>query len=188
MSEDERQMDEFDRMINDELEKEDEEASVQSADENRAGDEESAGNDAFEETKSEVNQEIEYNLNLYREGGAKNTTSVIINLNSLRQRIVDSNNTLKALSIKLKSNINQRRGNEYDRINRDLKNRVRNKDDKYAIVRGRTAELEMKHQMLNNHIEFNVESIKTVDQILYGVKHVMDVAQSFGAVVYRGRK
>ena len=150
-------------------------------------DTESSNERIFAESRDDVNNDIEFSLDLLREG-TKNITSVIINLNSLRQRIVDANNKFKAMSIKLKGFINARRGSEYEALANDLRVRIKNKDDKYAVVKGKLAELEKKHALLENQIEFNLDSIKTIDSILMGTKHVMDSEHTFGTIMYKYRK
>ena len=109
----------------------------------------------------------------------KNIKEVQVKFLSLRQRLLEDNHTLlehlRAANKKLRSE----RTNEWERISKSLAERYQAQEKK-ILVEGKTSEIQDTVDLIQDQIDFYAESIKTVDNVLFGLKTRIDVEKLLG--------
>jgi len=93
---------------------------------------------------------------------------------SLRQRILEENHTLIEHFNNFKKVYREKKGEEW--VDASTKHqRLYNSTEKNTIVDGKTAALKEKLDSIESQINFYSETIKTVDNIIFGLKTRIDV-------------
>jgi len=94
---------------------------------------------------------------------------------SLRQRLLEDSHQMLDKYLDLNKIYTVQKGKTYNVILNDLQVRANNKEEKEAIVEGNITEIKWKRDIMDAQIQYYNSSIKTVDNILFGIKHRIDL-------------
>lgn len=121
--------------------------------------------------------------NIKKLSSVKNLNELQINALTLRQRLLEDSHILLDKLVTLRKDYKQNRGEAYDHITNNIQIKLKTREEKSAIIEGDASvnEVRAKIEVLDNQILFYNESIKTMDQMLYGLKTRIDVEKLLGA-------
>lgn len=133
--------------------------------------------DKFKAKRAEISREIQNCIE--KMISLKGLGEVQIIMLSLRQRLLEDNHTLlEHLSI-LRRKLRDERGKHMESISKDLQQRYQY-NEKTVIIEGKTANTKETLEILENQIAFFNDSIKTVDNVLYGIKTRVEIEKVLG--------
>ena len=98
---------------------------------------------------------------------------------SLRQRLLEDNHNLVEHLITLRKRYRNERAVEMENLSKNLQIRYQS-TEKNVVIEGRTATTKESLEVFENQIEFFNESIKTVDNIIFGIKTRLDIEKTIG--------
>lgn len=104
----------------------------------------------------------------------ENMAEVQVDLYSTRQQAVDYMQQLSVLQSRLKKNYESDWKKAYDdlALNQDFRY---NERERAKFASERTSTSKLKIDILQSHIEFFRETIKTIDNMIFGVKHRIEI-------------
>ena len=108
---------------------------------------------------------------------------VQVEMLSLRQRMLEDSHILLDKLTELRKQYRLKKGAAYDAIVNSIQMRMKTTGEKEAVVEGNIeiAEIKNKIEILDGQISYYNESIRTVDDILYGIKTRLDIEKLLGA-------
>ena len=109
-------------------------------------------------------------------GGLK---EVQVKMLSLRQRLLEDNHILIENLSSVKKKHRNARSKLMETLSNDLQNRYQY-NEKNVIIDGKTANIKEIVDSIENQISFFVDSIKTVDNVLYGIKTRVEIEKTLG--------
>ena len=120
--------------------------------------------------------------NILKLKNIKSLNEVHINSLTLRQRLLEDSHILLDKLVNLRKEYKQFKGEAYDHITSNIQIKLKTREEKSAIIEGNenVNEAKAKMEVLDNQILFYSESIKTMDQMLYGLKTRIDVEKMLG--------
>lgn len=104
----------------------------------------------------------------------ENMAEVQVELYSRRQLGVEYMHQLMSLQSRLKKNWISEYKKVYDSLLLDQDYRYSEKE-KQRIAEEKTASSKMKLEILQSHVDFFKETIKTIDNMIFGVKHRLEI-------------
>lgn len=112
----------------------------------------------------------------------KELVGVQVEMLSARQRMLEDSHIILDKLVQLRKQYRQIKGNAYNEIVTNMQLRMKTTGEKEAVVEGMPEIAEMRHkiEILENQISYYNESIRTVDDILYGIKTRLDVERLLG--------
>ena len=102
-----------------------------------------------------------------------------VNMLSLRQRLLEDNHTLLEHITVLRKKFREEKSVEMDNISRNMQMRYQS-TEKSVIIDGRTAATKEFLEIFENQVSFFNESIKTIDNIIFGIKTRLDIEKTLG--------
>ena len=135
---------------------------------------------AFKKERERINKEIINDIMCMRD--VKKMSEVQVSFLSMRQRLLEDLHILMDKMIEVRKQYKLNRGQAYNHVITDMKMRVKTGADKEALIDGSiiVAEEKAKLEILDNQILFYNESMKTVDQVLYGIKTRVEIEKMIG--------
>ena len=124
------------------------------------------------------NYSLEIRRNIEKLNNIKDLKEVQIFFLSTRQRLLEDNHTLIDNLSKLKKGYRQKKGKEWENVSNQ--NMRYQGHEKKVIVEGKTTELQETIEIIENQISFMDGSIKTVDNVLFGLKTRLDLEKLLG--------
>tara|TARA_R110000868_G_scaffold66921_1_gene198961 strand:- start:1095 stop:1532 length:438 start_codon:yes stop_codon:yes gene_type:complete len=138
-----------------------------------------ARNNIFEKFKSDrETYSLEIRRNIEKLNNIKDLKEVQIFFLSTRQRLLEDNHTLIDNLSRLKTGYRQKKGKEWESVSNG--NMRYQGHEKKVIVEGKTTELQETIEVIENQISFMDGSIKTVDNVLFGLKTRLDLEKLLG--------
>jgi transcriptional regulator with AAA-type ATPase domain len=126
-----------------------------------------------EEVSAEILQSIE------KMSSFKNLKEVQVTMLSLRQRLLeDSHTLLEHLSV-IRKKYKTEKSSQMENISENLQHRYQY-NEKTVIIEGKTAATKEMMDLIENQINFFNESIKTVDNVLFGLKTRVEIEKTLG--------
>ena len=126
-----------------------------------------------EEVSAEILQSIE------KMSSFKNLKEVQVTMLSLRQRLLeDSHTLLEHLSV-IRKKYKTEKSSQMENISENLQHRYQY-NEKTVIIEGKTAATKEMMDLIENQINFFTESIKTVDNVLFGLKTRVEIEKTLG--------
>jgi transcriptional regulator with AAA-type ATPase domain len=126
-----------------------------------------------EEVSAEVLQSIE------KMSSFRNLKEVQVSMLSLRQRLLeDSHTLLEHLSV-IRKKYKTEKSSQMENISENLQHRYQY-NEKSVIIEGKTAATKEMMDLIENQINFFNESIKTVDNVLFGLKTRVEIEKTLG--------
>lgn len=131
----------------------------------------------FQARRDQVSREIYQNIeNL---SGLKTLKDAQVNMLSLRQRLLEDNHTLLEHISTLRKKFREEKAAEMENISRNLQLRYQS-NEKNVVIEGRTASTKEYLEIFENQVLFFNESIKTIDNIIFGIKTRLDIEKTLG--------
>jgi len=131
----------------------------------------------FQDRRSEVSKEIYENIE--KLSNLKTLKQAQVNMLSLRQRLLEDNHTLLEHVTLLRKKYRDERSVEMENISRNLQIRYQ-ANEKNVVIDGRTSNTKESLEIFENQISFFNESIKTIDNIIFGIKTRLDIEKTLG--------
>jgi predicted nuclease with TOPRIM domain len=132
--------------------------------------------DKFTEERNNVSLDIRRNVE--KLNNIKNLKEVQIFFLSTRQRLLEENHTLMEHLSKLKRNYRDKKGKAWETVS-NLNMRYQ-AHEKKVIVDGKITNIQETIEIIENQISFFSETIKTVDNVLFGLKTRLDLEKLLG--------
>lgn len=124
------------------------------------------------------NYSLEIRRNIEKLNNIKDLKEAQIYFLSTRQRLLEDNHTLIDTLSKLKRSYKEKKGKEWENVsNQNIRYQSQ---EKKVIVEGKTANMEETVEIIENQISFMDGSIKTVDNVLFGLKTRLDLEKLLG--------
>lgn len=131
----------------------------------------------FSESRTKISNEIRTNIDkMSAFGGLKEVQVLML---SLRQRLLEESHTLLEHLSVLRTKLRDERGKHMEQISNDLAVRYQY-NEKTAIIDGKIANRKEMIDVLENQIAFFNDSIRTVDNVLYGIKTRVEIEKVLG--------
>jgi predicted nucleic-acid-binding protein len=131
----------------------------------------------FKKKREEISKEIISNAE--KMASFKGLKEVQVNMLSLRQRLLEDNHTLLEHLTVLRKKYRSERSSQMENISTNLQTRYQY-NEKNVIIDGKTAKTKEAIDVIENQITFFNDSIKTVDNILFGIKTRVDIEKTLG--------
>tara|TARA_B100000287_G_C20647186_1_gene785520 strand:- start:991 stop:1419 length:429 start_codon:yes stop_codon:yes gene_type:complete len=132
---------------------------------------------SFKKKREEISLEIQNCVETM--GNFKNLKEVQILMLSLRQRLLEDSHTLLEHSSILRKKYRSERSRHMEQISTNLQQRYQY-NEKNVIIDGKTAETKESLDLIENQISFFTDTIKTVDNILFGIKTRVEIEKTLG--------
>lgn len=131
----------------------------------------------FQDRRAEVSKEIYENIE--KLSNLKTLKEAQVNMLSLRQRLLEDNHTLLEHITLLRKKYRDERAVEMENVSRNLQIRYQ-ANEKTVVLDGRTSGTKESLEILENQVSFFNESIKTIDNIIFGIKTRLDIEKTLG--------
>jgi hypothetical protein len=131
----------------------------------------------FQERRSEISKEIYTNIE--KLSNLKTLKEAQVNMLSLRQRLLEDNHTLLEHITILRKKYREERAVELENVSRNLQLRYQ-ANEKTVVIDGRTSATKESLEMFETQVSFFNESIKTIDNIIFGIKTRLDIEKTLG--------
>jgi len=132
---------------------------------------------SFKKKREEISLEIHNCVETM--GNFKNLKEVQILMLSLRQRLLEDSHTLLEHSSILRKKYKSERSRHMENISTNLQQRYQY-NEKNVIIDGKTADTKESLDLIENQISFFTDTIKTVDNILFGIKTRVEIEKTLG--------
>lgn len=136
----------------------------------------------FRNNRDEVNKKIYNSILCMRE--LRQLVNVQVDMLSLRQRLLEDSHILLDKLVVLRKQYRVQKGDAYDKLLNNIQMRVKTTGEKEAMVEGisEIAEIRHKIEILEGQTSYYNDTIRTVDDILYGIKTRLEIDKLLGAV------
>lgn len=131
----------------------------------------------FQARRKEVSSEIYENIE--KLSNLKTLKDAQVNMLSLRQRLLEDNHTLLEHITMLRRKFREEKSTEMENLSRNLQLRYQS-NEKNVVIDGRTSSTKEYLEIFENQINFFNESIKTIDNIIFGIKTRLDIEKTLG--------
>jgi hypothetical protein len=131
----------------------------------------------FQKRREEVSKEIYTNIE--KLSNLKTLKEAQVNMLSLRQRLLEDNHTLFEHITTLRKKYRDDRSLEMENISRNLQIRYQ-ANEKNIVIEGRTSITKEALEIFENQVAFFTESIKTIDNVIFGIKTRLDIEKTLG--------
>jgi len=131
----------------------------------------------FQVRRKEVSNEIYENIE--KLSNLKTLKDAQVNMLSLRQRLLEDNHTLLEHITMLRRKFREEKSNEMENLSRNLQLRYQS-NEKNVVIDGKTSATKEYLEIFENQINFFNDSIKTIDNIIFGIKTRLDIEKTLG--------
>lgn len=131
----------------------------------------------FETRRKEVSATIYSNVE--KLSNLKTLKDAQVNMLSLRQQLLEDNHTLLEHLTSLRKRLREEKANEMETISKNLSLRYQ-ANEKNLVIDGRTSATKEYLEMFENQVSFFTESIKTIDNVIFGIKTRLDIEKTLG--------
>jgi hypothetical protein len=109
----------------------------------------------------------------------KNLKEVQVLMLSMRQRLLEDNHTLIEHASNVRKQFRSDKSAQLENISTNLQQRYQY-NEKTVLIDGKTTEIKHMIDLIENQITFFNESIKTVDNVLFGIKTRVEIEKVLG--------
>ena len=129
-------------------------------------------------TRANISNEIREAIDLMRTGmtGLK---EVQVKMLSMRQRLLEDSHILIDNLSSVKKAYRNARSKQMEELSTNMQHRYQY-NEKTVIIDGKTANIKEVVDTIENQISFFVDSIKTVDNVLFGIKTRVEIEKTLG--------
>lgn len=132
----------------------------------------------YSKTRGTISAEIRMGIDLMRTGmtGLK---EVQVKMLSMRQRLLEDSHILIENLSSVKKAYRNARSSMMEELSTNVQHRYQY-NEKNVIIDGKTANVKEMVDTIENQITFFVDSIKTVDNVLFGIKTRVEIEKTLG--------
>lgn len=134
-------------------------------------------NQKFKAKRSEITRDIQ--LSIDKLSNLKTLKDAQVNMLSLRQRLLEDNHTLLEHLSKLRKRFREEKAKQMESLSTNMQMRYQS-TEKNTIIEGRTSTTKEMLELFENQIQYFTESIKTVDNVIFGIKTRLDIEKTLG--------
>lgn len=131
----------------------------------------------FKTKREEVSKEILQSIE--KMASFKGLKEVQVSMLSMRQRLLEDNHTLLEHLTVLRKKYRSERSTQMEDISTNLQTRYQY-NEKTVIIDGKTTVTKEAIDIIENQIAFFNDSIKTVDNVLFGIKTRVEIEKVLG--------
>lgn len=131
----------------------------------------------FEKQRGTISKEIYENIGYLSKLSTLGQAQV--NMLSLRQRLLEDNHTLLEHVTKLRRDYRKLRASALEKLSTNQQYRFQSKE-KDSLVDGKVSDTKHWMEMFENQIAFCNDSMRTVDNIIFGIKTRLDIEKTVG--------
>lgn len=131
----------------------------------------------FKTKREEVSKEILQSIE--KMASFKGLKEVQVSMLSMRQRLLEDNHTLLEHLTVLRKKYRAERSTQMEDISTNLQTRYQY-NEKTVIIDGKTTATKEAIDIIENQIAFFNDSIKTVDNVLFGIKTRVEIEKVLG--------
>lgn len=131
----------------------------------------------FQNRRAEVSKEIYSNIE--KLSNLKTLKEAQVNMLSLRQRLLEDNHTLLEHITMLRKKFRDEKSDVMETLSKNLQLRYQ-ANEKTVVIDGRTSNTKEYLEIFENQVNFFNESIKTIDNIIFGIKTRLDIEKTLG--------
>lgn len=131
----------------------------------------------FQTRRSEVSEEIYSSIEKLT--NIKSLKEVQVSMLSLRQRLLEDNHTLLENITTLRKKYRKEKAQALEDLSKNLQLRYQ-PTEKNVIIDGRTSLTKEYLELFENQSSFFIDSIKTVDNVIFGIKNRIDIEKTLG--------
>jgi len=131
----------------------------------------------FQARRSEVSKEIYENIE--KLSNLKTLKDAQVNMLSLRQRLLEDNHTLLEHITALRKKFRDEKADTMETLSKNMQLRYQ-ANEKNVVIEGKTSVTKEYLEIFENQVSFFTESIKTIDNIIFGIKTRLDIEKTLG--------
>ena len=131
----------------------------------------------FQRRREEVSKEIYENIE--KLSNLKTLKDAQVNMLSLRQRLLEDNHSLLEHITALRRKFRDEKSVEMENISKNLQLRYQS-NEKNVVIEGRTSQTKELLEIFEHQVNFFTDSIKTIDNIIFGIKTRLDIEKTLG--------
>ena len=131
----------------------------------------------YRDVRTEISNDIKSNVE--KMSSLKGLKEVQVSMLSLRQRLLEENHILIENLSSVQRKYRAARANQMENISTNLQHRYQY-NEKNVLIDGKTANIKEVVETIENQISFFVDSIKTIDNVLYGIKTRVEIEKTLG--------
>lgn len=131
----------------------------------------------FESRRKEVSSSIYSNVE--KLSSLKTLKDAQVNMLSLRQQLLEDNHTLLEHLTALRKRLREEKASEMENLSKNLSLRYQ-ANEKNLVIDGKTSATREYLEMFENQVSFFTESIKTIDNVIFGIKTRLDIEKTLG--------
>jgi hydroxymethylpyrimidine/phosphomethylpyrimidine kinase len=132
----------------------------------------------YGKTRSDISNEIRESIEIMSTG-LKGLKEVQVKMLSMRQRLLEDSHILIENLSSVKKAYRNARSKQMEDLSTNLQHRYQY-NEKTVIIDGKTANIKEVVDTIENQISFFVDSIKTVDNVLFGIKTRVEIEKTLG--------
>tara|TARA_Y100000389_G_C17471148_1_gene531098 strand:- start:11350 stop:11781 length:432 start_codon:yes stop_codon:yes gene_type:complete len=131
----------------------------------------------FRNKRMEIGVEIQSGIELM--GNFKTIKDAQVAMLSMRQRLLEESHTMLEHITSIRRKLKNEKGSHMETLSTDLQHRYQY-NEKAMIIEGKTATTKEMLEIIENQLSYFNDSIRTVDNILYGVKTRVEIEKVLG--------
>jgi hypothetical protein len=131
----------------------------------------------FEAKRKEISATLYTNIE--KLSNLKSLKDVQVNMLSLRQQLLEDNYALLDHITSLRKKMREEKAVELENISKNLNLRYQS-NEKTVVIDGRVSATKEYLEIFENQVSFFTESIKTVDNVIFGIKTRLDIDKTLG--------
>ena len=133
--------------------------------------------DKFQSRRAEVSKEIYENIE--KLSNLKTLKDAQVNMLSLRQRLLEDNHTLLEHITMLRKKLRDEKTEVMESVSKNLQLRYQS-NEKTVVIDGKTSSTREYLEIFENQVAFFTDSIKTIDNVIFGIKTRLDIEKTLG--------
>ena len=131
----------------------------------------------FQARRADVSKEIYENIE--KLSNLKTLKDAQVNMLSLRQRLLEDTHTLLEHITMLRKKFRDEKAEVMENLSKNLQLRYQS-NEKNVVIDGKTSSTKEYLEIFENQVSFFNESIKTIDNIIFGIKTRLDIEKTLG--------
>lgn len=131
----------------------------------------------FQARRADVSKEIYENIE--KLSNLKTLKDAQVNMLSLRQRLLEDNHTILEHITMLRKKFRDEKAEVMENLSKNLQLRYQS-NEKNVVIDGKTSSTKEYLEIFENQVSFFNESIKTIDNIIFGIKTRLDIEKTLG--------
>lgn len=131
----------------------------------------------FEARRAEVSKDVY--VNIEKLSNLKTLKEAQVNMLSLRQRLLEDTHSLLEHITMLRKKLREEKSDVMENLSKNLQLRYQS-TEKNVVIEGKTSATKEYLEMFENQVSFFNESIKTIDNIIFGIKTRLDIEKTLG--------